>query len=157
MTVHQPRLNLATAAPQAARALYAADQAIHDSPLDPTVVELVKLRVSQINQCVHCIDLHSHDALRAGETQDRLLQLPAWRESTLYSPLERAALAYAEAATILTDEGVSDETWAGVRDALDDAELGALVVQVALINAFNRFGVPLRMPAKRRPVSADVS
>lgn len=150
MTVQEPRLDLAAAAPRAARALYSADQAIRESPLDPSIVELVKLRVSQINRCVHCIDLHSHDALKAGESQDRLLQLVAWRESTLFTATERAALAYAEAATTLTEHGVDDEVWAGVRDAFDDEELGALVVQVALINAFNRFGVPLRMPAKPR-------
>ena len=150
MTTHGPRLDLPAAAPKAARALYAADQALHESPLDPTILELVKVRVSQINRCVHCIDLHSHDALKAGESQDRLLQLVAWRESALYTPAERAALAYAEAATTLTEHGVSDDTWAAVRGAFDDAELGALVVQVALINAFNRFGVPLRMPARAR-------
>lgn len=149
-TTHAPRLNLATAAPKAARALYAADQALHESPLDQTVLELVKLRVSQINQCVHCIDLHSHDALELGVTRSRIIQLVAWRESALFSPVERAALAYAEAATTLTEHGVSDEVWAAVREVFDDAELGALVVQVALINAFNRFGVPLQMPAQDR-------
>lgn len=150
MSAHQPRLNLATAAPKAARALYVADQTLQESPLDQTILELVKLRVSQINQCVHCIDIHSHDALKLGETQDRLLQLVAWRESVLYTATERAALEYAEAATKLTDHGVSEEIWNGVRSVLDDEELGALVVQVALINAFNRFGVPLQMPAKDR-------
>lgn len=150
MTTHEPRLNLVKAAPEAAKALYAADQALHRSPLDQTILELVKLRVSQINQCVHCIDLHSHDALGGGETHDRLFQLAAWRESSLFTPVERAALEYAEAATVLTSHGVSHEVWTGVRDLLDDEELGALVVQVALINAFNRFGVPLQMPARDR-------
>ncbi|MCO8273817.1 carboxymuconolactone decarboxylase family protein [Actinoplanes sp. TRM 88003] len=150
MSNHTPRLNLRTAAPQAAKALYAADQAILTSPLDPTLRELVKLRVSQLNHCVHCIDLHSHDALDMGEKLDRLLQLPAWRESALFTPAERAALEYAEAATKLTEHGVSDEIWAGVREILSDEELGALVVQVALMNAFNRFGVPLQMPAQAR-------
>jgi AhpD family alkylhydroperoxidase len=145
-----PRLDLPKAAPEVARALYAADQAIHASALDPSVRELVKLRVSQINQCVHCCDLHSHDALDQGEPLDRLLQLVAWRESALFTPVERAALAYAEAATTLTSAGVGDEVWAGVRAVMDDAELGALVAQVALINAFNRFGVPLQVPARRR-------
>lgn len=150
MTIQQARLNLATAAPKAAKALFAADQALDESPLDKSILELVKLRVSQINQCVHCIDLHTHDALNAGEAPDRIYQLVAWRESALYTPNERAALEYAEAATTLTEHGVSDEIWAGVRDAFDDEELGALVVQTALINAFNRFGVPLLVPAKNR-------
>jgi AhpD family alkylhydroperoxidase len=150
MNAHAPRLDLATAAPKAARALYAADRALHDSPLEQSVLELVKLRVSQVNQCVHCIDLHTHDALAAGESPDRIYQLVAWRESALFSDLERACLAYAEAATTLTSDGVRDEVWAGVRDRLDDERLGALVVQVALINAFNRFGVPLQVPARVR-------
>ncbi|GGL05462.1 hypothetical protein Sme01_63600 [Sphaerisporangium melleum] len=154
MTTHvhagEPRLDLRTAAPKAAKALYAADQAILTSPLDPTIRELVKLRTSQINHCVHCIDLHSHDALEQGESLDRIIQLSAWRESALFTPAERAALEYTEAATTLTPHGVSDEVWAGVRDLMTDEELGALVVQVALMNAFNRFGVPLQMPARPR-------
>lgn len=150
MTTHQPRLNLTTAAPKAAKALFAADQALHESPLDQTILELIKLRVSQINQCVHCIDLHTHDALKAGEAPDRLYQLVAWRESALFNPTERAALDYAEAATTLTEHGVSDKIWAAAREAFTDEELGALVVQTALINAFNRFGVPLLMPAQNR-------
>ena len=142
-----PRLDLQQAAPKAARALHAADQAVRASALDPTVRELVKLRTSQINHCVYCVDMHSHEALDQGETLDRILQLVAWRESALFTATERAALAYAEAATTLTEHGVSDEVWAGVREVMSDEELGALVVQVALMNAFNRFGVPLRMPA----------
>ncbi|MBN9107259.1 MAG: carboxymuconolactone decarboxylase family protein [Pseudonocardia sp.] len=154
MTAHvhtrEPRLDLATAAPKAARALYTADHAVRTSALDATVRELVKLRVSQINHCVHCIDMHSHEALELGETLDRILQLGAWRESALFTATERAALEYAEAATTLTEHGVSDEIWAGVRSVMDDEQLGALVVQVALMNAFNRFGVPLQMPTRSR-------
>lgn len=150
MSTHRPRLDLPKAAPDVARALYAADKAIHASPLDPSVRELVKLRASQINQCVHCCDLHSHDALAQGESLDRVLQLVAWRESAAYTPVERAALAYTEAATTLTSDGVSDAIWDGVREVMTDTELGALVAQVALINAFNRVGVPLHMPARVR-------
>lgn len=142
-----PRLDLQQAAPQATRALYAADQAIRTSPLDPALRELVKIRTSQINGCVYCVDMHSHEALDQGESLDRILQLVTWHESALFTPAERAALAYAEAATRLTEHGVSDEIWAGVREIMSDEELGALVVQVALMNAYNRFGVPLRMPA----------
>ncbi|GAA2860173.1 hypothetical protein Acy02nite_56370 [Actinoplanes cyaneus] len=91
--------------------------------------------------------------LRAAEGRQRSvnrLQLSAWRESALFTPAERAALEYTEAATTLTGHGVSDEVWAGVRQFFDDEELGALVVQVALMNAYNRFGVPLRMPVTSR-------
>jgi AhpD family alkylhydroperoxidase len=146
----EPRLDLQKAAPKATRALYSADQAIRTSPLDPALRELVKLRTSQINNCVYCIDMHGHEALEQGEKLDRVLQLSAWRESALFTPAERAALEYTEAATTLTGHGVSDEVWAGVREFFDDEELGALVVQVALMNAYNRFGVPLRMPVTSR-------
>jgi AhpD family alkylhydroperoxidase len=154
MTAHphaaEPRLDLAKAAPAATRGLYAADRAIRSSPLDPAVRELVKLRTSQINGCVYCVDMHAHEALEHGESLDRVLQLVAWRESALFTPAERAALEYTEAATALTGQGVGDEVWAGVREVMDDEQLGALVVQVALMNAFNRFGVPLRMPVPPR-------
>lgn len=154
MTTHQsigePRLNLPKAMPEAYKALGAAEMAVRNSALDATIRELVKLRASQMNGCVHCVDIHSHEALELGESLDRILQLVAWRESPLYTPLERAALEYTEAATVLGPHGVADDVWSGVRDALDDKQLGALVVQVALINAFNRFGVPLQMPVRQR-------
>jgi AhpD family alkylhydroperoxidase len=146
----RPRLDLPKAVPSAVRALHSADHAVRNSALDPTIRELVKLRTSQINRCVHCIDLHSHEAMQLGETPDRVIQLVAWRESTLFTPVERAALEYTEAATTLTEHGVSDEVWAAVRALMSDEELGALVIQVALMNAFNRFGVPLQMPAQSR-------
>lgn len=146
----EPRLDLGKAAPQAYRAFGAADQAIRNSPLDPLLRELVKVRTSQVNGCVFCIDTHNHEALELGESLDRLLQLVAWRESTLFTPAERAALAYAEAATTLTEHGVSEEIWTGVRKVFGDEELGALVAQVALMNAYNRIGVPLKMRASTR-------
>lgn len=150
MPVGQPRLNLPKAMPQAYQALGAAELAVRESALDPAIRELVKLRASQMNGCVHCVDIHSHEALDMGETLDRILQLVAWRESPLYTSAERAALEYTEAATALGPHGVTDEVWGGVRAVMSDEELGALVVQVALINAFNRFGVPLQMPIRRR-------
>jgi len=154
MTAHryvgEPRLNLPKAMPRAYKALGAAELAVRESALDPTIRELVKLRASQMNGCVHCVDIHSHEALELGENLDRILQLVAWRESPLYTPAERAALEYTEAATTLGPHGVADDVWAGVRDVMTDEELGALVVQVALINAFNRFGVPLQMPIRQR-------
>jgi len=79
--------------------------------LEPIIRELVNIRASQLNGCVFCIDMHIHEALELGETQDRIFQLPAWRESQLFTEAERAALAYTEAATRLSAEGVADRLW----------------------------------------------
>lgn len=138
------RLNLSTAAPAPYHALLEADAAIRNGPLNATVRELVKVRVSQINGCVYCVDMHSQEALRIGESHARLLQLPVWTESELYDERERAALAYAEAAT--RRDHVDDEQWKKLGKMFpDEAELGYLVAQVSLINALNLIAVPLQM------------
>lgn len=118
-------------------------QVIHQSPLPLSTQELVSLRVSQINGCGWCLDLHTKEAAAAGETAVRLHLLAAWRESTVFTEAERAALALAEEGTRLADahQGVSDETWARVREHYDDDQIAGLVALVALINAANRLAV----------------
>ncbi|WP_055495433.1 carboxymuconolactone decarboxylase family protein [Streptomyces sp. TP-A0356] len=116
---------------------------IHQSPLPKSTQELVSLRASQINGCGWCIDMHTKEASAAGETAVRLHLVAAWRESTVFTEAERAALALAEEGTRLADahHGVSDETWAQVRKHYDDDQIAALVSLVALINAANRLAV----------------
>ncbi|MEU9101959.1 carboxymuconolactone decarboxylase family protein [Streptomyces sp. NPDC048361] len=116
---------------------------IHQSPLPASTQELVSLRASQINGCGWCIDVHTKEASAAGESAVRLNLVAAWRESTVFSEAERAALALAEEGTRLADahEGVSDETWARVREHYDDDQVAALVALVALVNAANRLAV----------------
>jgi AhpD family alkylhydroperoxidase len=116
---------------------------IGQSPLPKSTQELVSLRASQINGCGFCIDMHTKDAAAAGETAVRLNLVAAWRESTVFTEAEQAALAFAEEGTRLADAqlGVSDETWDQVRKQYDDDQLAALVCLVALINAANRMGV----------------
>ncbi|MFG3603324.1 carboxymuconolactone decarboxylase family protein [Micromonospora chersina] len=116
---------------------------IHQSSLPRSTQELVSLRASQINGCGWCIDMHTKEAAAAGETAVRLNLVAAWRESTVFSEAEQAALALAEEGTRLADahEGVSDETWAAVRKHYDDDQIAALVALVALINAANRMAV----------------
>ncbi|MDF3302870.1 carboxymuconolactone decarboxylase family protein [Streptomyces tropicalis] len=116
---------------------------IHQSPLPRSTQELVSLRVSQINGCGWCVDLHTKEAAAAGETAVRLHLVAAWRESTVFTQAERAALALAEEGTRLADahRGVSDETWAQVREHYDDDRIAALVSLVAVINAANRLAV----------------
>ncbi|SIQ82432.1 carboxymuconolactone decarboxylase family protein [Micromonospora avicenniae] len=117
--------------------------AIHQSPLPKSTQELVSLRASQINGCGWCIDMHTKEAAAAGETSVRLNLVAAWRESTVFTEAEQAALALAEEGTRLADAhpGVSDETWAQVRKHYDDDQVAALVCLVALINAANRLAV----------------
>lgn len=135
------RINVAEVAPELYRAFMHAETTIRKGPLDPKVRELVKIRASQMNGCLFCIDMHIHETLGLGETQDRVFQLSAWRESKLYSEAERAALAYAEAATELPG-GVSDEVWNALTEAFKPEEVAQLVGQVAMINAWNRIAAP---------------
>jgi AhpD family alkylhydroperoxidase len=120
-------------------------QVIGQSPLPRSTQELVSLRASQINGCGWCIDLHTKEAAAAGETAQRLNLVAAWRESTVFTEAEQAALALAEEGTRLADAylGVSDETWARIRTHYGDDEIAALVCLVALINAANRLAVIL--------------
>ena len=122
---------------------------IDQSPLPKATQELVSLRASQINGCGFCIDMHTKEAAAAGETAVRLNLVAAWRESTVFTEAEQAALALAEEGTRLADahHGVSDETWAQVRKHYDDDQIAALVSLVALINAANRLAVIVRNPA----------
>ncbi|MFR9800912.1 carboxymuconolactone decarboxylase family protein [Pseudonocardia sp. RS010] len=119
------------------------------SSLPEATRELVSLRASQINGCGFCTDMHTKDAAAAGETAVRLNLVAAWREATVFTEAERAALALAEEGTRLADhhQGVSDETWARVCTHYDDDQVAALVCLVALINAANRINVIARTPA----------
>ena len=116
---------------------------INQSPLPKALQELVSLRASQINGCGWCVDMHTKEAAAAGETAVRINLVAAWRESTVFTEAERAALAFAEEGTRLADayQGVSDETWDQVRKHYDDDQTAALVCLVALINAANRLAV----------------
>ncbi|MEI4474052.1 carboxymuconolactone decarboxylase family protein [Frigidibacter sp. MR17.24] len=128
------------------RPLYAVEAAIRASSLEPLLVHLVKLRASQINGCAFCIQMHVAEALKDGETPLRLHMLPAWRESPLYSPRERAALAWTEALTRLPDSGAPDADWAEVEAAFDTDERAWLTIAIGAINLWNRVQAGLRVP-----------
>jgi AhpD family alkylhydroperoxidase len=146
----EPRLNLfdSPTAAKVAKRLYNASLPLEQSTLSKTVRELVQLRVSQINGCGLCVDIHTKEAAAAGETAVRLHLVAAWRESTVFTEAERAALALAEEGTRLADanHGVSDETWAEVRKHYDDDQIGTLVCVVSMINAASRMNVIVRNP-----------
>jgi AhpD family alkylhydroperoxidase len=122
---------------------------IGQSTLPKATQDMVMLRASQINGCGFCVDMHAKEAAAAGETPVRINLVAAWREATVFTEAERAALALTEEGTRLADahHGVSDETWAQVRKHYDDDQIAVLVSLVALINAANRFNVIVRNPA----------
>jgi AhpD family alkylhydroperoxidase len=127
----------------------AAGKAVKDAGLPESTRELVLLRVSQINGCGFCVDMHSKDAAHAGETAQRLHMVAAWREATVFTDAERAALELAEQGTRIADAagGVPDEVWANAAKHYDENQLVALVATIATINAFNRFNVIVQQPA----------
>jgi AhpD family alkylhydroperoxidase len=149
---HTPRLALAELAPEVYRAMARFDAAAAKG-VDPTLLLLVKLRASQINHCAFCVDMHSKDALAAGESVERIVQLAAWEESEhFYSPRELAALALTEAITVLTDGFVPDEVYRRAAEHFDETELAHLIAAITAINAWNRFAVTTRMvPGHYRP------
>jgi len=132
------RISLASAAPEVYRAIAALDASID---LDPALVELVRVRASQINGCAYCIDLHSRDALRGGEDERRIWTLSAWRETPFFDDRERAALALVEALTRLTENGVPDDVYDDAARHFPGGELGHLIGAIIAINAWNRVGV----------------
>lgn len=126
-----------------------AGAALSGSGLPAATQELVKIRASQINGCGHCLDMHTKDAAQAGETALRLNLVAAWREATVFTDAERAALELTEQGTRIADAagGVSDDAWSNARKYYDEAQLGALVALIAIINVYNRFNVITRQPA----------
>lgn len=131
------------------RHINSASKVVSDSTLPAATQELVKLRASQINGCGYCTDMHSKDAAAAGETSVRLNLVAAWREATVFTEAERAALELAEQGTRIADAagGVTDEAWANAAKHYDDEQLAALVSLIAFINTYNRMNVMIRQPA----------
>lgn len=144
----QARLDFFKANPKAMNTLLGLEQYIASAGLEKSLVELVRLRASQLNGCAYCIDVHTVDARKAGENDRRLSLLPVWRETGVYSDRERAALAWAEALTLVADSHVPDEVWVQARQQFEEAELVNLTLLVTAINAWNRFAIAFRkLPA----------
>ena len=141
------RLRYGKAFPEGVHALQELGRVISASGLELSLVELVKTRASQLNGCAYCIDMHTKDARAAGETEQRLYLLPAWRETTFYSERERAALAWAEAVTQLAGHEVPDELYEEVRRQFDEKAMVDLTLAVVAINGWNRLAIPFRAEA----------
>ena len=127
--------------------LFALGAQVEASGLEPSLLELVKMRSSQLNGCAYCLDMHSKDARAAGETEQRLYLLDAWRETSLYSERERAALAWTEAVTFVADGHVPDDVYDEVSKHFSDDELVALTLEIVAINGWNRLNIAFRMEA----------
>lgn len=145
----EPRMKMANVIPEAYEKVIALEK-YAASNVDPTLYELVKLRASMINGCGFCIDMHSHDAMKAGETPQRLFELMAWREVGCYTDKERAALALTDQVTRLGEEGVTDEVWDAVTAEFSEAEVANLLIAIATINVWNRLAIPTRMQPPQR-------
>ncbi|MEU8485433.1 MULTISPECIES: carboxymuconolactone decarboxylase family protein [unclassified Streptomyces] len=142
---HTPRLAWAKHAPEVYKAMIRLDAEARKG-VDPVTLELIKIRASQINHCAFCLDMHSKDALAAGESVERIIQLAAWEESQhFYTAKEIAAIELTEAITVLTDGFVPDETYEKAAKVYDEKELTQVIAAITVINAWNRFGVSTRM------------
>jgi AhpD family alkylhydroperoxidase len=144
------------AAPEGAKALGVLHAFVHRCGLEPSLLELVKLRASQINGCAQCIDMHTKELRAAGESEQRLYLLDAWQEAPFYSERERAALAWTEAVTLVADSHVPDAVYETVRAQFNEGELANLTLAIVAINGANRLNVAFRtvagnyQPAARR-------
>ncbi|ACT96490.1 carboxymuconolactone decarboxylase family protein [Dyadobacter fermentans] len=141
------RINFQEKGQKALKAMYALGGYLAKSQVEKRLLNLIYLRVSQINGCAFCIDMHSKDLRFEGETEQRLYLLNAWREAPFYSERERAALAYAEAVTSLQNREVTDEVFNAVDAAFSDEEIVDLTVAITTINSYNRFNIAFRTEA----------
>jgi AhpD family alkylhydroperoxidase len=158
------RIDYARVAPGAVHAMYALQRYTEESGIEHSLLELVKLRASQINGCAYCLDMHAKDARAAGETEQRIYVLSAWREAPFYTPRERAALAWTEAVTLIA-AGVSGELLEAARKEFSEKELADLTLAIVTINGWNRLSIalgadvgsyrPRAAPAAAQAVAAD--
>ena len=141
------RLDYGKVLPEVRTAMLGLERVVHDSTLHPLVVELVKLRASQINGCARCVEMHTKDARAVGEDQERLDLVAVWREAGCFSPPERAALGWCEALTDITHRGAPDDIYMEVAARFDPEQVVALTLAVAAINAWNRLNVAFAVTA----------
>ena len=135
------RIKIDQALPEVYKAMYTLSGATANTPLTPTHRELIKIRASQINGCAFCIDMHTKDARKQGETEQRIYGLNAWRDTPFYTEQERALLALTEEVTLISKGGVSDETYANAVAVLDEKYVAAAIMAIITINAWNRIAI----------------
>ena len=140
----EPRLDFYKASPEASKAMIAFSAAAEKLGIEHSLLELVKLRASQINGCAFCIDMHSADARKAGETERRLYAVTAWRETPFFTPRERAALAWTEAVTRISTHGAPDDVYAALDAQFTQKEQMDLTLAISMINCWNRLAISFR-------------
>jgi AhpD family alkylhydroperoxidase len=145
-SIMQQRIDVTKVSPAAYQAVAALQTYVDQSSLDAKLRELIKIRASQINGCAFCLGMHTRDARKTGETDERMHLLAAWREAPIYSARERAALAWVEAITLVTQGHVPDEVFEAVRKQFSDKEIVDLTAAAAAINIWNRIAIALRVP-----------
>jgi AhpD family alkylhydroperoxidase len=151
----EPRIDARKYAQDAQKAMFALEQYIAGSGLDHNLIHLIKMRASQINGCAYCIDMHSKDARALGETEQRLYELDAWRETPFYTDRERAALAWTESITLVSQTHVPDSVYGEVQKYFNEKEIVDLTFVVTTINAWNRLAIALRaVPGHYRPAAS---
>jgi AhpD family alkylhydroperoxidase len=159
----EPRIDYRKVAPQAVQALWTVERYARGCTLEPTLLELVKLRASMINGCAYCVDMHSKDARALGESEQRLYALSVWREAPFFTPAERAALAWTEAVTEVSAGHASDEVYRLAREHFDERQLVDLTMVIIAINSWNRLAIAFRAiagtyePAKQQSAGSEVS
>jgi AhpD family alkylhydroperoxidase len=157
-TSMEARMDIKKTSPEGAKALGVLHKFVHDCGLESQLLELVKLRASQINGCAQCIDMHAKKLRADGESEQRLYLLNAWRESPFYSARERAALAWTEAVTLIPQSHVSDAVYDEVRSQFSEAELANLTLAIVAINGANRLNIAFRtVPGSYRVTPAKES
>lgn len=142
------RIDYASVLPEARTALLGLEKVVHDSGLDPLLLELVKVRASQINGCTHCLEMHARAARRLGEDQHRLDVVAAWRQAECFTDPERAALGWCESLTLIARTGAPDEVYSAVAGHFEPVEIVALTLAIAAINTWNRMNIALHAPTE---------
>lgn len=154
------RINYGTATPEGVKALGGLEAYVHASGLDPKLLHLLRTRVSQINGCAYCLDMHTKDARAIGETEQRLYTVSAWRETPFFSDQERAALAWTEAVTLISHGPISDDLYAEARSYFSEKQLVDLTMAIIAINGWNRLAVSFHSVAgsyQPKPQQASVA
>ena len=147
MTAEPAPLDYASVLPAGAQAMVGLQRAVDAAGLEPLLLELVKMRASQINGCAYCLDMHSKDARALGESEQRLHLLAAWREAPCYDSRERAALAWCEGLTLISKQGAPDAVYEKLEQAFSPEEIVALTLAIVAINGWNRLAISMRAPA----------
>ena len=148
----QSRMEYSKVAPGVSQAMSQLERQVRASGLEAPLLELVKIRASQINGCAFCLDMHTKDARARGETEQRLYALSAWRETPFYTDRERAALAWTEAVTLVSETHVPDDVYEQAREQFSEEELANLTLAIVAINGWNRFAISFRtVPGTYQP------